>query len=68
MILGSTQPLTQMSTRNLHGCKGRPAGKPDNIAAICEPIVLKIGSLDTSQPYRTPLPVTGIALSSISPL
>jgi hypothetical protein len=26
MALGSTQPLTEMSTRTLHGGKGRPAG------------------------------------------
>jgi hypothetical protein len=26
MALGSTQPLTEMSTRNLPGGKGRPAG------------------------------------------
>jgi hypothetical protein len=39
MILGSTQPLTEMSTRNLPGGKGRPARKADNFAAVCEPIV-----------------------------
>jgi hypothetical protein len=38
MALGSTQPLTEMSTRNLPGGKRRPAHKADNIAAICEPI------------------------------
>jgi hypothetical protein len=37
--LGSTQPLTEMSTRNLPGGKGRPARKADNLTAICEPIV-----------------------------
>jgi hypothetical protein len=26
MVLGSTQPLTEMSTRNLPGGKGRPVG------------------------------------------
>jgi hypothetical protein len=26
MVLGSTQPLTEMSTRNLPAGKGRPAG------------------------------------------
>jgi hypothetical protein len=36
--LGSTQPLTGISTRNLRGGKGRPARKADNFAAICEPI------------------------------
>jgi hypothetical protein len=39
MALGSTQPLTEMSTRNLPGGKGRPAHKTDNLTAICEPIV-----------------------------
>jgi hypothetical protein len=39
MALGSTQPLTEMSTRNLAGGKGRPARKADNLTAICEPIV-----------------------------
>jgi hypothetical protein len=38
MALGSTQPLTEMSTRNLPGGKGRPARKADNLAAICEEI------------------------------
>jgi hypothetical protein len=39
MALGSTQPLTEMSTRNLKekkpGGKGRPARGADNLAAIC---------------------------------
>jgi hypothetical protein len=39
MVLGLTQPLTEMSTRNLLGGKGRPARKADNLVAICEPIV-----------------------------
>jgi hypothetical protein len=39
MALGSTQPLTEMSTRNLLEGKGRPARKADNLTAICEPIV-----------------------------
>jgi hypothetical protein len=38
MALGSTQPLTEMSTRNLPGGKGRPARKAE-LTAICEPIV-----------------------------
>jgi hypothetical protein len=46
MALGSTEPLTGMSTRNLPGSKGRPARKADNLIAICEP----------------PRPVTDIAL------
>jgi hypothetical protein len=39
MALGLTQPLTEMSTRNLPGGKGQPAGKADNLTAIREPIV-----------------------------
>jgi hypothetical protein len=39
MALGSTQPLTEMSTRNLAGGKGYPAHKADNLTVICEPIV-----------------------------
>jgi hypothetical protein len=42
MALGWTQPLTEMSTRNLPGVKGRPARKADNLTAICEPIVNKM--------------------------
>jgi hypothetical protein len=37
--LGSTQPLTEMSTKNLPGSKGRPARKANILTAICEPIV-----------------------------
>jgi hypothetical protein len=39
MALGSTQPLIEMSIRNLPGGKGRQAHKADNLTAICEPIV-----------------------------
>jgi hypothetical protein len=39
MVLDSTQPVTEMSTRNLPRSKGRPALKADNFTAIYEPIV-----------------------------
>jgi hypothetical protein len=39
MALGSTQLLTEMSTRNLPWGKGRPARESDNLIAICEPTV-----------------------------
>jgi hypothetical protein len=39
MALGSTQPLTEMSTRNIPGGKERPACKADNLTAIFEAIV-----------------------------
>jgi hypothetical protein len=39
MALGSTQPITEMDTRNLPEGKGRPAHGAENLTAICEPIV-----------------------------
>jgi hypothetical protein len=41
MALGSTQPLTEMSTRNFPGGggEGQPAHKADHLIAICEAIV-----------------------------
>jgi hypothetical protein len=36
MALESTQPLTEMSTRNFSGDKKRPARRADNLAAISE--------------------------------
>jgi hypothetical protein len=50
MALGSTQPVSQMSTRNLPGGKKRPAHRAGNLSAICEPNVGKCGSLNLSQP------------------
>jgi hypothetical protein len=38
MTLESTQPLTEMSTRNLPSGKGRLARKADNLTAIYESI------------------------------
>jgi hypothetical protein len=37
MALGSTLPLTEMSTGNLPGGTGRLARGADNLTAICEP-------------------------------
>jgi hypothetical protein len=53
----STQPLTEMTARNLSGDKGRSARKADNLTAKC-------GSLDVYLPYGPPRPVTGITFSS----
>jgi hypothetical protein len=38
MALGFTQPLTEMSTKDIPGGKALPARKA-NLIAICEPIV-----------------------------
>jgi hypothetical protein len=57
-----TQPLTEMSTRNLLGGKRRPVHKADNLIAICEPTVQKMW-----EPRRlttlSPWPVSGLALT-----
>jgi hypothetical protein len=39
MALGSTQPLTEMGTRNIPGGNGRPTCKANKLTAVCEPIV-----------------------------
>jgi hypothetical protein len=41
MVLRSTQPLREMSTRNLPGGKGQPAFMAD-LSDICEPIIQKM--------------------------
>jgi hypothetical protein len=48
MALRLTQPLTEMSTRNLSGGKGRPARKADNLTAICEADCLENAGASTS--------------------
>jgi hypothetical protein len=57
MTLGSTQTLTEMSTRNIPGGKGILARKGYNLTAISEPIVLE--NVEASQTYKPPQSVTG---------
>jgi hypothetical protein len=44
MTLGSTQPLTEMSTTNLPEGKGRPEPKADNLTAICVNCLENVGA------------------------
>jgi hypothetical protein len=56
MTLGSTQPLTEMSTRIL------PRGKGTTSPPTVSRFTSSCRSLDISQSYEPPLPVTGVAL------
>jgi hypothetical protein len=62
--LWSNQPLTEMSTRNLPGDKGRPGLSTSQPSM--NRLSRKCGRFDVSQPHEPPRPITGILLVDIT--
>ena len=65
MDLGSTQPLTEMTTRNTSWGLRRPVHRADNLTTLMCRLSLNLGASNSWNPqglYRT---VTGIALPSL---
>jgi hypothetical protein len=69
MALGSTQPLTEISIRNLPGGWGLTGSRCIRLTNLPLPVsrlFRKCGCLDLLQPHGPPRPVTGIALPYLS--
>jgi hypothetical protein len=66
VALRLTQPVTEMSTGNPPACKVRPARKPLNLTAICEPTVYKIWDPRLHTTCGPARPVTAISLCFLS--
>jgi hypothetical protein len=62
MALGTTQPLTEISTRNLpEGIKGGRRVRLSILPPSVSPLPIRCGSIDVSQPYGPSQPVIRIA-------